>query len=87
MDNEQDYGEEDVREHPEQTGGHWDAVGSLKRNAKRPSDEVTPLLDNGRGSSADRGNGPQEPPWEGAADFEGLTWLHKPSVSWAHLVD
>jgi hypothetical protein len=81
MDNEREYdGEGHVRQ--ERSGsGNWDAVGSLKRNAKRPDDEVTPLLANGGDSSEDAENGVAQPEWEGFADFEGLTWWYRPSVS------
>jgi hypothetical protein len=82
MDNEREYEGEGPRD---QAGGNWNAAGSLKRNAKRPDDEVTPLLDDGGSSSDDDGNGSSEPQWEGFTDFEGLTWWHRPSVSWAHL--
>lgn len=66
---------------------HWDAIGSLKRNAKRPDDELTPLLGNSGGSSENSENGPTIPEWEGNADYEGLTWWYRPSVSLAHCVD
>jgi hypothetical protein len=84
MDNEREYGEGAQRD---QAGGNWDAVGSLKRNAKRPDDEVTPLLGNAGDSSEAGGNASQEPQWDGFEDFEGLTWWYRPSVSLAHLVD
>ena len=88
---EHDYDQrEPLRNGTEQVGsdnGNWDAVGSLKRNAKRPADEVTPLLGNNAGSSEDGGieaTVPEE--WEGNADYDGLTWWHRPSVSLAHPV-
>lgn len=86
MDNE---GNGIARQGMEQAGadnGDWDAVGSLKRHAKRPDDEVTPLLAGGSGSSDDGATAPQEREWQGLADFEGLKWWHRPSVSWAQLV-
>ena len=83
MDNEREYREEVQRD---QARGNWDAMGSLKRNAKRPDDEVRPLLGNARDSSEDSGDTSQEPQWEGFADFEGLTWWYRPSVSLAHLL-
>lgn len=85
MAQEREYEEEgSLRERVEQVGsdnGNWNAVGSLKRNTKRPDDEVTPLLGNSDGSSENGGNGPTVPEWEGNADYEGLTWWHRPSVS------
>lgn len=91
MDNEREYGAGDgLRERSDRSGGNngnWDAVGSLRRNAKRPDEEVTPLLGNSGSSSEDLGNTSQEREWEGFDDFEGLTWWHRPSVSWAHVVD
>ncbi|KAG0647000.1 Proton-coupled folate transporter [Hyphodiscus hymeniophilus] len=86
MDNEREYGgRESLRDGIEQAGadnGHWDAVGSLKRNAKRPDTEVTPLLGNSSGLSEERVDGPAVPEWEGNADHEGLTWWYKPSLYW-----
>jgi len=78
MDSERAAGRAQQRD---QAGGEWDAAGSLKRNAKRPDDEVTPLLGNSGGSSEDGSNELQEHQWEGFADFEGVTWRHRPSVS------
>lgn len=68
----------------------WGAKNSLRRHAgldrKQGDSEVTPLLASGSGSSTsgstvrEDGGAPQ---WEGHADFEGLSWRHKPSVSWS----
>ncbi len=63
------------------TREYWGAKDSLRRNAglnKRASDEVTPLLGDGQGDDVDNNRRGSE--WEGHADFEGLTWWHKPSV-------
>ena len=91
MDNGREHGKrKPLREGIEQSGsdnGHWDAVGSLKRNAKRPVDEVTPLLSNSSGPPDEHGNGLTVSEWEGNADFVGLTWWRTPSVSLAHLAD
>ena len=77
MDNEREYEEEGQRD---QVGSNRDAVGLLRRSPKRPDDEVTPLLDSDASSEAGE-NGPQEPRWEGFADFEGLSRWSTPSVS------
>ena len=64
-------------------GEIWGAKDSLKRNAgmnKISSDEITPLLDSGSGSSEGDGEDQTETVWAGYADFEGVTWWHKPSV-------
>ncbi|KUJ14234.1 MFS general substrate transporter [Mollisia scopiformis] len=61
----------------------WGAKDSLRRNAglhKRASDEVTPLLADGQGNDGDNSRRGRE--WEGHADYEGLTWWHKPSMYW-----
>jgi hypothetical protein len=88
MDNEREYGErEPLRQGIEQVGGNngnWDAVGSLKKNAKRPDDEVSPLLSNSGSSSENSSNVPAVTAWEGKGDHEGLPWWQKPSVSLAH---
>lgn len=57
---------------------NWGAADSL-RNATRSADEITPLLDNN--TSEDDGKRSGEPEWEGFAEFEGLSWWHRPSVS------
>jgi hypothetical protein len=60
---------------------YWGAKDSLRRNAgmrKRASDEATPLLGDRQGNDNDNSRRGSE--WEGHADFEGLTWWHKPSV-------
>ncbi|KAE8442992.1 hypothetical protein EG329_002455 [Mollisiaceae sp. DMI_Dod_QoI] len=62
---------------------YWGAKDSLRRNAalnKRATDEVTPLLDDGQGDDID--NNRRDSEWEGHADYEGLTWWHKPSMYW-----
>jgi hypothetical protein len=77
----------DGRQRSTSTNGQkdWGARGSLRRNAgldKGLDDEVTPLLGNGESSSGASGDGSGgRHEWEGAADFEGLTWWHTPSVS------
>ena len=84
MDNEQ------LRERNiSQTGGNganWSAEDSLRRNAglnKVADEEVTPLLGNGGRSSEDNRDTPRrDSEWDGNVDFEGLTWWHRPSVSW-----
>ncbi len=61
----------------------WGARESLRRNAglnKISVDEITPLLDSGSGSERESGEERTEMEWAGHADFEGLTWWHKPSV-------
>jgi len=61
----------------------WGARESLRRNAglnKIPVDEITPLLDSGSGSEREYEEDRTETEWAGHADFEGLTWWHKPSV-------
>ena len=66
------------------TGGeNWGARDSLRRNAelyKGADDEVTPLLASG-GSEEDDNGDRRSTEWEGHADFEGLPWWRKPSVS------
>ena len=63
---------------------HGAAQRSLRRHAGlENADEGTPLLRNG--DTAGAGN-PTE--WEGHADFEGLPWYRKPSVSYtSHFVE
>lgn len=64
-------------------GEVWGAKDSLRRNAglnKISSDEATPLLDSGSGSYGEDSEDRTEIEWAGNADFEGLTWWHKPSV-------
>jgi hypothetical protein len=87
QDREYEAEEGSVREQAGGDNGNWDAVGTLKRIAKRPDDEVTPLLGNSGGSSDEGGNAPTIPEWEGNADYEGLTWWHRPSVSLVHDVN
>lgn len=65
----------------------WGAKDSLRRNAglKTPSNnEITPLLDSGSGGSEDDSEDRTVTEWAGHADFEGLTWRHKPSVGIPH---
>jgi len=69
-----------------QTGGKsWGAQDSLRRNARldmaADDSEATPLLGNGGSSAGSSVNETGGQEWEGAADFEGLTWWHTPSVS------
>lgn len=71
-----------------QTGGNgagWSAVDSLRRNAglnKMAEDEVTPLLSSGGSSSEENDdNARRDSEWDGNADFEGLAWRQRPSVS------
>lgn len=65
---------------------NWGAEDSLRGNLPsldRNVDEATPLLGNGAASginSADNGH-TTEVEWEGYADFEGLSWWRRPSVS------
>lgn len=67
----------------------WGAKNSLRRvadrNKLRGHEEATPLLAGGRdddhsgyGDARERGRAAHE--WEGQADYEGLTWWHRPSV-------
>ncbi|CZR64024.1 related to tetracycline-efflux transporter [Phialocephala subalpina] len=61
---------------------YWGAKDSLRRNAglhKQASDEVTPLLAGGQG---DQDNNRRGSEWEGHADYDGLTWRHRPSMYW-----
>ncbi|KAH8667479.1 major facilitator superfamily domain-containing protein [Tricladium varicosporioides] len=63
----------------------WGANDSLKRNAglnESTSAEDEPLLGNGSGNSSDPNESVTELEWEGLADFEGLPWWRKPSVTW-----
>lgn len=69
----------------------WGARNSLRRHAGldkiQGDSEVTPLLASGSSASGSNGQGDGDgngdaPQWEGHADFEGLNWRHKPSVSW-----
>jgi hypothetical protein len=67
-----------------QAGKDWGAQDSLRRNAglnKGVNDEVTPLLGSGS-ASGDSGDGNGQTGWSGHADFEGLTWWQRPSVSY-----
>jgi hypothetical protein len=84
MDN-QDGSQSGVRERS--TGRYdeevWGAKDSLRRNAgmnKISTDEVTPLLDSGSGSSEEDSEDRTVTEWAGHADFEGVTWWRKPSV-------
>jgi hypothetical protein len=64
-------------------GELWGAKDSLRRNAgldKRSNGENTPLLDSGSSSEQEDSEDRTETEWAGNADFEGLTWWHKPSV-------
>jgi hypothetical protein len=67
------------------SGENWGAKTSLRRNAelyKDADDEVTPLLASGSGSSnTDYNDDRRSSEWEGHADFEGVKWWRKPSVS------
>ncbi|KAI9050627.1 hypothetical protein LZ554_005786 [Drepanopeziza brunnea f. sp. 'monogermtubi'] len=65
----------------------WGAKSSLRRVAglgkSQAGDEVTPLLAGGSSPSSDgplAGKGEAE--WEGQADYDGLTWWHRPSMYW-----
>jgi hypothetical protein len=63
----------------------WGAKDSLRRHAelnKMASNEATPLLGSGSGSGSSQEDNEErtETEWAGHADFEGLTWWHKPSV-------
>ncbi|OWP02497.1 hypothetical protein B2J93_2705 [Marssonina coronariae] len=87
--------ESDRGGHNGPTGGTWGAENSLRRHAAdagwKPlgSDEVTPLLASGstspsgtgHGDGNENGNGKTQE-WEGYADYDGLTWWHKPSMYW-----
>jgi len=60
----------------------WGAKDSLRKHKgldNITSSEVSPLLGSGSGSSQD-GEERRESQWAGFADYEGLTWRHKPSV-------
>ncbi len=65
----------------------WGAKNSLRSLAgldkKLARGETTPLLGNGSGSDSDNGNNGDSSSlvWQGDADFEGLSWRKKPSVS------
>jgi hypothetical protein len=64
-------------------GEIWGAKDSLRRNAgldKRSDGENTPLLDSGSSSEQEESEDRTEAEWAGHADFEGLSWRHKPSV-------
>ncbi|PQE31538.1 tetracycline-efflux transporter protein [Rutstroemia sp. NJR-2017a WRK4] len=65
---------------------YWGAREALRNHTKgyksRTTSEVSPLLGNDATSSRTGDGGSEEPVWEGHADFEGLTWWHKPSVYW-----
>lgn len=56
----------------------WGAEDSLRRLDR--SSEQTPLLNNGLNSDASA-DGRKPSVWEGEADFEGVVWWKKPSVS------
>ncbi|KAE9370812.1 MFS general substrate transporter [Stipitochalara longipes BDJ] len=63
----------------------WGAKDSLRRNAgikKISDDEITPLLDSGSGRPEEDSKDRTEREWAGHADFEGLTWWHRPSMFW-----
>jgi hypothetical protein len=70
----------------------WGAKDSLRRNVglhkTSANDEITPLLDSGNGSpeddAEDDGEDRTVTEWAGHADFEGLSWRHKPSVRMPH---
>lgn len=85
-----DENENDVPEQQESSDGGsarkkgWGASDSLRRNVglgKSTSAEDAPLLGNGSGSGSDPNGSVTELEWEGLADFEGLPWWRKPSVS------
>jgi hypothetical protein len=64
-------------------GENWGAKDSLRRNAelyKTADDEVTPLLASGDREEEDNDDR-RSTEWEGHADFDGLPWWRKPSVS------
>jgi hypothetical protein len=65
-------------------GEYWGAANSLRRNAgipKSTNGESSPLLGNESRSDAEDNRTSNALYWEGQADFEGLTWRHRPSVS------
>lgn len=72
---------------------NWGAQNSLRRNAGMrrkkltDNDEGAPLLGNGNGNdsgiSGSDETGSIE--WEGLADFDGLPWWRRPSVSLSFL--
>lgn len=67
-------------------GEYWGAANSLRRNAGMPKStdgESSPLLGNGSGSGSDAEHirDSNDFQWEGSADFDGLTWWTRPSVS------
>ncbi len=75
-----------VRDDGQLGDGNWGAEDSRNNlpSLDRKVDEATPLLANGGSSginSAVDGH-TIEVEWEGYADFEGLSWWRRPSVSW-----
>lgn len=77
--------EEQREEEPQRI---WGAKDSLRRHTKGrksiiPSaSEEAPLLGNDGAHEGESHEGNGEALWEGHGDFAGLTWWHKPSVSW-----
>jgi hypothetical protein len=69
------------------TQGNLRALDEVRRSAKGPSDEASPLLGQSGGSSGDGTNGPAVPEWEGKADYDGLPWWQRPSVRSAYPID
>lgn len=91
MDNNQPYTDEPAG--PVRSGGQSNegyeghsgtqAYGERNdRDDKRTNTEQSPLLGADAGSSSGlTRSGTADTEWAGYADFEGLTWWHKPSVS------
>ena len=73
------------------SGKSWGAKDSLRRSLNKDvavGGEGSPLLGSGSGSVVDddgednnENRDVPEPEWEGLADFAGLPWWRKPSVS------
>ena len=62
--------------HGDGDGLPWGAVDSLRRLSADGASEQTPLLGNGGTTDTRKAS-----VWEGEADFEGVVWWRKPSVS------
>ena len=85
MATEPDFESDTIQRHDNgQMSETWVTQNPSRRNAslkKDVNDEVTPWLGNGDSTSGSGGNGPAEIQWDGHADYEGLNWWHRPSVS------
>ncbi|KAL3426899.1 membrane protein [Phlyctema vagabunda] len=78
--------ERNVDEEGEESDGRWGAQAALARAAgynKHANAEERPLLADSDSTGPELGRTETvETEWAGHADFEGLTWWHKPSVYW-----